>query len=76
MVTEQARPSLASLIAKVHRLATGRAITVAEACEYFKNPKSLADAIRRSGLVDDPRRRLHLQQLLATQEKEESTHGL
>jgi hypothetical protein len=76
VVTEQARWSLASFVVEVHRLATGRAITIAEAREYFNHPESLADVVRRSGLVNDPPRRLRLQQLLAAQQPEESAHGI
>jgi hypothetical protein len=67
---------LAGLVAAIHRLATGRAITIAEAREYFNHPESLANVVRQSGLVNDPQRRFRLQQLIAAQEKEESTHGV
>ena len=76
MVAEQARLSLAGLVAAVHRLATGRTITIVEAQEYFRHPEALANVVRQSGLVNDPPRKLRLQQLLATQEREESDHGL
>lgn len=76
MVTKQASPSLARLLSEVHHLATGRPITIAEALNYFRHPKALTDAVRQSGLMDNPQRRRHLQQLLAAQQTEESAHGL
>jgi hypothetical protein len=76
VATKEACPSLASVIAEVHRLATGRAITVAEAREYFRHPESLANVVRQSGLMNDPPRKLRLQQLLTAQQPEVSAHGL
>lgn len=76
MVTEQARPSLASFVVEVHRLATGRTITIAEALNYFRDPRALADTVRQSRLMDDPQQRRYLQQLLAAQQTEESGHGI
>lgn len=76
MPTKPTRPSLARLMVEVHHLATGHAITIAEAREYFHRPELLADVVRRSGLVDDPSRRRQLQRMLATQEEEASVHGL
>ena len=73
MAETQANLSLATLVAEVHRLATGQPLTITEAREYFRNPKHLADVVRRSGLLVDRRRRRRLEQLLAV---EESTHGL
>jgi len=73
MATTQARLSLAAFVAEVHRLATGQPLTVTEARGYFRNPKCLADVVRRSGLLVDPRRRRRLEQLLAAKEP---THGL
>ena len=75
MATKQARRSVAILVAAIHRLATGRAITIAEARGYFNHPESLANVVRQSGLVNDPQRRIRLQQLVAAQEQEESVHG-
>lgn len=72
MATRQARSSLADFVAEVHRLATGQPVTITEAREYFRNPRHLADVVRRSGLLVDQRRR-RLEQLLGV---EESTHGL
>ena len=76
MVTKQDRPNLARLVAEVHRLATGRAVTITEAREYFKNPKCLTDVVRRSGLLHDPPQRFRLQQLLVRDEQREYAHGL
>lgn len=76
METRQARPSLACLVADVHHLATGGVVTITEAHEYFRHPESLANVVRQSGLLNDPPRKLRLQQLLAAQQPEESTHGL
>jgi hypothetical protein len=79
VLTTQARLSLASFVAEVHRLATGRPLTITEAREYFRSPKCLADTVERSGLLNDPQRRRHLDQLLITQRHcphEESAHEL
>ncbi|MBN9662288.1 MAG: hypothetical protein J0H49_29085 [Acidobacteria bacterium] len=75
MVMKQARPSLASLIAEVHCLATGRAITIAEAREYFKDPKCLADVVWRSGVLHNPPGHLRLQQLLDAGKRREHANG-
>ncbi len=79
MVAKQARLSSAGFVAAVHHLATGRTITVAEALNYFSDPNALTDAVRQSGLMDDPQRRCQVQQLLTAQERrrhEERAHGL
>jgi hypothetical protein len=79
VVTTRARLGLASFVAEVHRLATGQPLTITEAREYFRNPRCLADTVKRSGLLSDPQRRQHLDQLLAAQghcSHEESAHGL
>lgn len=75
MVTSNARPSLAGLLAEVHRLVTGRAITIAEARKYFRHPETLANVVRQSGLLNDPPRRRRLQQLLDTEERKELANG-
>ncbi len=67
MVPTRGSVGLASLITEVHRLATGRPLSIAEALEYFSDPQRLAVVVERSGLLHDPQRRLRLQRLLATE---------
>jgi len=70
---------LAGLLTEVHRLATGRTLSISEALEYFRNPHRLAVAVERSGLLHDPHRRLRLEQLIATEEdrsQREPPHGI
>ena len=69
MVTTRGRVELAGLLTEVHRLATGRPLSIEEALEYFRSPKRLATVVERSGLLHDPQRRLRLEQLIATEEK-------
>jgi hypothetical protein len=67
VVTRQARPSVASVMTEVYRLATGRPLSIDEALVYFRDPRRLAVVVEQSGLLHDPLRRLRLQRLLATE---------
>lgn len=79
MVTTRGRVGLAGLLTAVHRLATGRPLSIEEALEYFRSPKRLATVVEQSGLLHDPRRRLQLERLIATEEDHpptEETNGI
>ena len=54
----------AELIASVHRIATGRTITDAEAIEYFHRPSLLREIVEQSACFEDPLRSRQLRDLL------------
>ncbi len=53
------------LFSQVHELATGHELQMEEALSYFADPKRLAAVVERSGVLDDPEKRVALQQLLS-----------
>lgn len=62
---------LQELFREVHRLATGRELSVTEAMNYFGDPKRLASVVERSGILSDPARRRRLETMLS-----ESRNGI
>ncbi len=64
-------PRLWQLLAGVHRIATGRELTLEEARVYFREPKQLAQAVAVTGALNDPQKRMELERIL-----EENLHGV
>lgn len=63
---------LAYVMSEAYRLATGNELSPEAAVQFLRNPASFRELVKSSGALDDPERRIDLEDLL----QKETANGI